>query len=243
MTASKESLEGPGKDRGPEVDKLSKKIEEPEAAESNMTQLQGILDIAERAKGILDKNPQAAHEAEGLIVQVILELYRLPMVRRAEIAWNNRSDRSKNFLLGKGVLGKLGNTNPAVGALQTLTVMLVDAGILEPPTGMDMDKAAARSVFMMNALDKTSPVWGQMLLLFGPEAEVVVPVLVKIVHIMAFFNKNYQAVMKESRAVVAEERLEVQRSLATAETLDAEPTSFVMGQTHGDVEGDLDQAL
>lgn len=240
MTASIERLEDAGNDRF--SDRGKEKRSAPETVESSTAELQGILDVAERAKGILEKNPKAAHEAEGLIVQVILELYRLPMVRRAETAWNNRSDRSKNFLLGKGVLGKLGNTNPAVGALQTLTVILVDAGILEPPTGMDLDKAAARSVFMMNALDKTSPVWGQILLLLGPEAEAAVPILVKIVHILAFLNKNYQAVMKESRAVVAQERLEVQRSLATAETLHAEPTSFVMGETHGDVEGDLGKA-
>lgn len=238
MTLSKENLETAP--TGGDREKMSKKS--PEISESNTAELKGILDKAQQAKRILEKNPKALKEAQGLLVQIILELYRLPMVRRAEVVWNNRSDRSKNFLLGEGFLGKIGNTNPAVGAVQTLTVILVDAGLLEPPTGMDLDKAGERSVMLMNTLDKTSPVWSQILLLFGPEAEAAVPIVVEIVKTMAFLNKNYQTVMKESRTVVGKERADVQKSLDTAEKLHAEPTSFVLGETHGSIEEDLGAA-
>ena len=229
--------------KGKTIDKNEgKPNKEPDqkGPETSTADLQETLGKLEAAQKLIEKHPKETKEVERLIVEAILVLYRLPMMRKAEIFWNNRSDTTQNLMLGNGIGGKaIGTVVPMSQAMQTFAVALVNAGVLEAPEGMDLEKNAERSKTILHAIDKTSPLWSQLVLIFGPEAEAAVPMIVSIVKTLTFLNDNYQDVMKNSRQAVAKERTEIQQSLDTVEKLHAEPTGFVQGETHGMIEEDL----
>ncbi|MFA6528677.1 MAG: hypothetical protein WCT46_04000 [Candidatus Gracilibacteria bacterium] len=211
-----------------------------ETPKTTTAELRTVLDQVQAAETYAKAHPKETAQIKSLIVQAVLAFYRLPITRTLEGFWNERSTTGKEALTGRGLAGKavglVGGT--PTQAMQSLSMEFVRAGIFEPIEGMDLDGEAATTSTVLHTIDKTSPIWSQFVLLFGPEAEAAVPIIVSIVKALTFLNDNYQDVMKDSRRAVAIERADIQRSLEAADKLGAEPVPFLEGETHTRVEQD-----
>lgn len=188
-----------------------------------------LLSSAKEVQKLMDKNPE---KAQGLLTNLIVKLYEIELVQEAANFWNNLDDSTKKGLSGEGWRGFIGQLIPGGKELIFFTRRCLDAGIIEPPTGMDMD-AEADSV--EKKLEYAPYVTKAAALFLGPEVEAILPVI----EVLAGVNKHYQPAMKKAREAIGKTKETPSTELEKlANEIGAEPVSLEQGMVRKEVDQD-----